>query len=179
MKNIWIKTIAILEVIGGIVGILFMFYGAVASGFEFGFMLVGPISLGIFILSLVAGILLWKGKERGRKASIVVQFIQLPKLMSPALIFMYSFGFDLFPHITLVKDFSNVGIQFRVLADGQLFVNSAGAPLLLGISVPSIIALIKLWNYDPKELNEDSLNAYETPPSPDQYFGSNRDRDTG
>ena len=172
MKSIWIKTIAIFEIVGGVVGILFCIYSSVVSGFAFNVMIVIPISLGIFILSLVAGIFLWNGSEKGRKASMVVQVIQLPKIVSPAFIFMFSFGFDLFPHITLVKDFSNIGVQFRILADGQLFVNSEGAPFLLGFSIPAIIALVKLSNYNANLQHGDSKAVNENPPGPEEYFGS-------
>ena len=167
MQKTWIKAIAILEMVGGVVGILFCIYGSVASGFAFNVMVVIPVSFGIFILSLIAGIYLWKGREFGRKASIVVQFIQLPKFASPAFTFMFSFGFDLFAHLTLSNGFSNLGIQFRFLADGQLFLMTEGTPILLGISIPAIIALIKLQNY---RVEETMLTDEQGPPSPDEYF---------
>jgi hypothetical protein len=49
---------------------------------------IGEILVDIF--SVVAGIALWCGTSFGRKASMVVQAIQLPKIISPALIFMFS-----------------------------------------------------------------------------------------
>jgi hypothetical protein len=82
---------------------------------------------------------------------------------------MFSFGFDLFPHLTFVDGFSTIGIQFRFLADGQFFLMSEGRPILIGISIPAIIALIKLQNYR----IEDSTSAsesIETPPGPGEYF---------
>jgi len=174
MKNPWIKSIAILEIIGGIVGILFCVYESVAAGFALNVMVVLPVSLGIFILSLIASIYLWKETSFGRRASIIVQFIQLPKLISPAFTFMFSFGFDLFAHMTLVNDFSTVGVQFRVLADGQLFFMTQQTPVLLGISIPALIALLKLQNYS---IEKPNLELEQVPPSPDEYFGTEQSSD--
>ena len=170
-ETTWIRTIAVLEIVGGAVGILFMAYISIAAGFAFSAMVVVPISLGIFVLSLIAGIYLWRQQEFGRKASIVTQFIQLPKLISPAFTFTFSFGFDFFPHITFVDSFVTAGIQFRFLADGQLFINSQGFPIFLGISLPAIIALQKLWNYNPTNEGNESTICRDEPPPPDQYFG--------
>lgn len=169
MNNVWIKGISIVEIIGGVVGILFMVYVAVSSDFALNVMVIIPIGLAIFVLSLIAGVSLWRNTEFGRKVSIVVQFLQLVKVMSPAFTFMFSFGFDLFPHLTLVDGFSTIGIQFRFLADGQFFLMSEGRPIFIGVSIPAIIALIKLQNYR----IEDSTSAsepIETPPGPGEYF---------
>src|SRR5262245_59111051 len=81
----WRKTIAVLEIIGGVTGL-----GSVAVVAsqrqpvwpEVG---LGAALLGIFSLSLVAGILLWRDTRTGRLASMIVQLIQLPKLLTGKL----------------------------------------------------------------------------------------------
>jgi hypothetical protein len=132
----WIRTIAVFEMVGGTVGILFMLYVGLTTSFAWSALFVLPVVLLIFSFSFIAGLYLWRGTEFGRKSSIVVQLIQLPKLMSPFLVFSFSFGFDLFPHLSIMSGFSNVGIQFRVLADGQLFINSSVDGILLGSVFP-------------------------------------------
>jgi hypothetical protein len=173
-NSTWFKIIAVLEMVGGGVGILFVLYSTVARGFALSTLEIAPIMIAIFVLSLIAGILLWKGNETGRKASIVVQFIQVSKFASPALIFMFSFGFDLFPHLTLTGDYSNAGIQFRFLSDGQLFLNPEGAPFLLGISIPALIAIAKLWNYDSELQADDRASFEDKPPGPEEYTDLHR-----
>lgn len=166
MEKIWINIIAVLEIIGGIVGILFIVYASVVSGFAFNVMIIVPISLGIFSLSLVAGVYLWIGHEFGRKASIIIQWIQLPKISLSAITFMFSFGLDAFAHVTFMDDVANLGMQFRLFADGQLFFMTEETPILFGISLPAAFALIKLQNY--KIENNDS----QEPPGPDEFFGN-------
>src|SRR5436309_3080870 len=100
----WIKTIAVLEMVGGVVGVLFMVYVAMSSEFAVPVIFVGSFSSAIFVLSMLAGSWLWQGQRRGRTASIVIQCIQLPKVISGPLIFMFSFGFDVFAHVTLLQN---------------------------------------------------------------------------
>jgi hypothetical protein len=174
-KRIWIRIIAAFEIVGGIVGTLFMIYAAVAAGFAFKVMVIIPIALAIFILSLIAGIYLWKGAEFGRKASIVIQFIQLPKLMSPLLIFTFSFGADVFSHVTFFGEAYAVGLQFRFLSDSQLFVNTDPGFVLFGFSLPAVVALVTLWNYRPA-IPED-LTGELNPPEPNEYFTNTSGRE--
>jgi hypothetical protein len=167
--NRWLKAIAILEMIGGVVGILYCPYMIFTSQFVLSTLVIIALFFVIYLTSLLAGIYLWKGTKFGRTASIVVQIIQLPKFISPALIFMFSFGFDLFVHLTVSSGFSKVGVEFRFLADSQLFFANEGAPILIGISIPAAIALVKLHSYDPeKPVREGQIQ--QGPPSPDKYL---------
>lgn len=164
----WLKCIAVLEMIGGAVGILYCPYMLIMSGLRLDALIIISLFLLIYILSLTAGIYLWKGTRFGRIASIVVQFLQLPKIISPIASITFSFGFDLYPHLTIIDGFSAVGFQFRFLADGQLFFNSGGAPLLLGFSIPAAVALVKLRNFDPDGIEVAGIFE-QLPPSPDEY----------
>jgi len=83
--------------------------------------------------------------------------------------FMFSFGFDVFAHMTFMNSFATAGIEFRFLSDGQLFLGKESAPVLLGFSLPAMIALIKLQNYDPYE-PQPAETLDQDPPGPDRYF---------
>lgn len=154
-------------------GILTILYVIVSSGFAAGVLYIAPIVLAIDALSLIAGIYLWKGTNLGKTASLVVQIIQLPKIVSSAIIFAFSFGFDFFVHITSYGEFSNMGFEFRLLTDNQLFFGVQNAPAGIGVSITAFIAMAVLLNYWP---NQDKPTKKETsPPSPDQYFSETDD----
>jgi len=165
----WIRTIAALEMVGGVSGILFVLYVVLVAGFSMPILVVGTVCIAISVLSLLAGSWLWQGLVRGRTTSLIVQFIQLPKLVSVPLVFTFSFGFDLFPHLTILPENVNWGIQLRFLSDSQLYINTPNAPLLLGVSIPAIIAIAKLWDYDPTLPTADIASE---PPGPEIYFGT-------
>jgi len=101
----------------------------------------------IDIFAVVAGITLWRGTSFGRKASIAVQAIQLPKIISPALIFMFTFGFDFWLHASS----SAFGFQTAFFGNNQIFIGVGvqDVPVDLGVSVTAIIALVILKKYKP------------------------------
>jgi len=169
MKFPWIRTIAVLEMIGGVFGILFLVYVALVYGITMPLVIAGSFFAAISVLSMLAGSWLWQGLPRGRTASLIIQFVQLPKVVSAPLIFMFSFGFDLFPQIGIVGHQTTWGIQFRFLADNQLFINSQESAFVLGVSIPAIIAIGKLWDYDPVSMIK--VEAME-PPGPEVYFST-------
>src|SRR5262249_43826494 len=107
-------------------------------------LIFAPIPISIYFLSLVAGVALWRDNSFGRKASIVVQAIQLPKIVSPLIIFTFSFGFDLWVHILLTRGFSSLGFEFKFLAFNQFFFNVQDAPFGLGVSIIACISLAML-----------------------------------
>lgn len=174
MNNTWLRTISIFEMIGGATGILFVLSGMALSGFAKSFLLVVPILMAIDGFSLVAGIYLWKETKFGRIASIAVQFIQLPKIASPFLVFAFSFGFDLYLSILSSGGQFTWGVQFRVPSDNQLFINMDLGQAGVGISLVSIIFLAKLLTYLPEE--PATIPSQILPPSPDQYFTGASDK---
>ncbi|MGH9930446.1 MAG: hypothetical protein ACREA9_14640 [Pyrinomonadaceae bacterium] len=91
------RLISGLELIGGVYGLVILAKQLPAFRVDVYVILLAPIAIGIYLMSLVAGVLLWREHSAGRMASIIVQMIQLPKLVSPILIFMFSFGFDFYP----------------------------------------------------------------------------------
>ena len=143
------RLIAGLELIGGTWGLVLLAKQFPAFRLEIYVILLAPIAIGIFLMSLVAGALLWRGHRAGRMASIIVQVIQLPKLVSPFLIFMFSFGFDFYPYIVATRGVSRIEADFKVLAFYNLYLNRPGMPVAFGISIPAVVFLIVLLRYKP------------------------------
>lgn len=149
MSRIWRRLISVLEIVGGVFGIILMVWELLASPVEGYAFLLAPVSYGIFILSLVAGVLLWREHRLGRIGSIIVQTIQLPKILSPFLIFNFSFGFDFYAYVQSEAGFSKVGVDVKLLAFQQLYLNIQEAPFGAGISIPAIVFLIMLLLHKP------------------------------
>lgn len=175
MNKFWLRTISLLEIIGGTCGLLFVLIGPVFQNVLAGFYTVVPFFIAINILSLAAGIYLWKGTNFGRNTSIVVQFIQLPKIVSSYLVFSFSFGFDVFLQIIAYQDSLIPGVQFRLLTDDQLFILMDPSYGGFGISIVSIIFLFKLFTYSPELDNETFTPLDADPPAPDEYFNESGD----
>ena len=151
MSQFWIRVIAILEIVGGVCGIVFQVPYLRAAPAD-RHPLIAGITFAIYLLSLVAGITLLLELPFGRIASIVIQAIELPKYMSQLLTFMFSFGFDAYPYGMLTKNAQPIfGVEFKFLAFNQLFVNVADTPVGFGISIPACAFLIMLLKYRPKQ----------------------------
>jgi len=165
--RILIRIISALEIVGGVFGIGFVIWVMLKMPFNVFSGALGVISIGIYALSLVAGIALWGGRPFGRKASIIVQTIQVPKLVSPLFTFIFSFGFDLWVHYLLAGNFATLGFEFRFLAFNQLFINLPGAPLGLGVSISAFFFLTVLFRYQP----EKTVNETAPPPPPPEDWG--------
>jgi hypothetical protein len=129
-------------------------------------LILAPIPISIYILSLVAGVALWRDNSFGRKASIVVQAIQLPKSVSPLIIFTFSFGFDIWAHILLTGEFSKLGFEFRSLADTEFLFNMQDAPFGLGVSITACIFLAMLLRHKPGRAKEAAIFPPPPPPPP-------------
>jgi hypothetical protein len=164
----WIKIISTLEIIGGVVGNLFILYFIVISGFEVAVLIIAPFACAIYTLSLAAGIYLWKKKPLGRKLSLITQLIQLPKIVSPLIVFMFSFGFDIYPYLTFKNGYSLAGLEFKLLAYNELYIDVGNAPYGFGISILSVIFLMLLYKYQPTEPLPAELEN-QMPPQPDEY----------
>lgn len=152
MNKWWLKVIASLEALGGIIGIIFvvveMFISDISNIYTIG---LGILSINVFCLSLIAGIILWKEHHLGKTLSIIVQLIQLPKIHSPIVIFLFSFGFDFYIIWTFIENFSHLGFNARFLEEHRLMVNVADAPFGIGISIMSCIFLVLLLRMPSKK----------------------------
>jgi len=107
------------------------------------------------LLSLIAGLALLRNRPLGRPASIIVQTIALPKIISSQVIFMFSFGFDLWIYFWQTAGVSNAGFQLKFLAFNQLFFNIPDAPVGFGISITSCIFLAVLLKHKRRTIVEE------------------------
>jgi hypothetical protein len=163
MSKIPIKVIAVLQIIGGIASVVFMPWTQILH-INILALPIAIIVLLINLLAVVAGIALWGETSFGRNASLAVQAIQLPKIMSAAIVFMFSFGLDVWVHASAG---GVVGIQFSIF-NNQLFLNVPDAPGALGISITSVIALVILKKYKPE-----NRPARQVPPPPPNWSEEN------
>jgi len=166
MSKTWVRIISVLEIVGGVFGIGDVIWVLLATPFNALTLILAPIPISIYILSLVAGIALWRDNLFGRKASIVVQAIQLPKIVSPLIIFTFSFGFDIWVHILFTSEFSKLGFEFRSLADNEFFFNVQDAPISLGVSITACIFLAMLLRHRPGKTEEAAILPPPPPPPP-------------
>ena len=158
------RVIAATEILGGLAGIPIAIWSFLTSPFNgFALTIFAPIIVAIYVLSIVAGVALWRGAELGRRASIVVQAIQLPKVTSSIFVFMFSFGFDLWVQIV------SLSFHLRFLAFHQLFINKPGTPFDLGVSVPALIFLALLRKHRTVAIS----NTHMPPPPPAEWIGIN------
>ena len=157
MAKVWIRIISALEIVGGVIGIVFVIWWLSTTPFNLFSLVLAPLPIGIYLLSLTAGVALWRGSSFGRNASIIVQAIQLPKITSPLVIFMFSFGFDAWVHILLAKGSANLGFELRFLAFNQFFINVRDAPIGLGVSIMACIFLSLLVRYKPRAVEEEVI----------------------
>jgi len=156
MSKIWIRIISILEIVGGLSGIAFVVWEIVATPIERHPVAIGAIALAVYVFSFIAGVALWLERPFGRFASIVVQAIQLPKYISQLIIFMFSFGFDVYVYGMLTTNAQPVfGFELKFPAFNQLLVNVPDAPVAFGISISSCVFLGVLLRFKPKRLSQD------------------------
>ena len=157
MSKICIRIISILEIIGGLSGIALVVREIMAAPTDHHPVVIGVIALAVYVFSLIAGVALWLERPFGRVASIVVQAIQLPKYISQLIIFMFSFGFDVYVYGMLTTNAQPVfGFELKFLAFNQLFVNVPDAPVGFGISISSCVFLGILLTFKPKRLSQDA-----------------------
>jgi hypothetical protein len=135
-----------LQFVGGVLSFGFIGWSLVTQPKDVGSVIIGIVELLIDITAVVAGVTLWRGTSFGRKVSLAIQAVQLPKIMSPTLVFLFSFGFDVWVH---ASPSGVAGIEFSIL-NHQLFLNVQNAPVSFGISITAIIALVILKKYQPE-----------------------------
>ena len=168
MNNIWLKIISISEIVGGGFGVLLTIYLLFVSSHNIFSFIFFPIFFAINFLCLFAGIFLWKKKPLGKTLSIITQFIHLPKLVSPALTFIFSFGIDIYPYIKFFNGKSLWGIEFKLITFYQFFINMKDAPIGFGLSIIAIVFLVILFRYNPNDLLENPIKK-DIPPTPNEY----------
>ena len=140
------KSIAVLEIVGGVCGLPSVLYRLTRQEFWLGNLALATVLVAIYLLAIFAGVMLWRDTRTGRVATIVAQLIQLPKLVTPGLTFMVSYGLDLSVLIVSSPGPSGYGISFDLRAGAHhlFLVNTTGLPVAFGLSVVSCLALATL-----------------------------------
>jgi hypothetical protein len=146
----WRRIIAALEMVGGVAGALLFIWRLTESPLSVGTLILAVIAFAVYILSAVAGIALWRGCPFGNTTSIIVQAIQVPKVLSPVFVWTFSLGFDAFLYVVQMNNGIKYGIEFKVLAFHQLFLNFTSAPFGAGLSLTALTCLMVLV-YDRRE----------------------------
>jgi hypothetical protein len=164
-----VRMIAILEMLGGVAGVGVVFWQILAAPDEDPSVTLAPVAAALYLFSFVAGLLLWGKKPFGRKASMAIQVLQVPKLMSPQIAFIFSVGCDFWVHYLWREGFTILGFELKLLAFHQIFIAEPNAPFLFGISITAPIFLAVLGRYNPNSLSS------REPPAPPVEWNTNLD----
>jgi len=167
VNRVLIRTIAVLEIVGGLSGIVFILWSLTNYSLQPLSLAIALFIVGIDVYSLAAGIALWPGTSFGRTASIIIQIIQIPKIFSSTLIFTFSFGVDLWINLLLDERFSAVGFQTSFLASNQLYLNVKTGQTGIGLSLTGATFLFILLKYKPRPAT------VTLPPPPPSGFAEN------
>ena len=136
--NFGIKLIALVEIIGGLVGIgVTLFYG-LQSELNILLMVINIVFIGLYVYSLLAGIWLWRQQHKGLINSIILQSLQIPVIAIPYFTYEFfsglsfklgiefgttmnialNYAFELGSRwgFTLLPGASNIGLNINVIA---------------------------------------------------------------
>ena len=147
MNTVLRRVLAVFEVLGGIVGpvvIVTQLSNRPPNIVDLG---VAALLCVPFLISLVAGVFLWRGTRAGRVLSVAVMVIQLPKVLSPDFAFMMSFGFDVSALATFRAGSSWFGVDIQPGAVCRFLVNGREMPVGFGVSLMSCFWLCFLIGF--------------------------------
>lgn len=142
-----LRVIAVVEVIGGIAGLILTLAHLASGGFGGGELAVGVIPALLFSLALFAGVMLWRDRPIGYHASTAVQLAQLFKIATPQFALAVSFGGDIMALWSERTDaagrsFRTAGVHSQAGSHCVTeFNRPPGAPQWFGISFISCVAL--------------------------------------
>ncbi len=148
MSVAWRRVIGALEIIGGASGLALLSWEIAQVQLNIILLIFALILFSLYILSLLAGVLLWRDHKWGRLTSIIVQAAQLPKIFTPILVFNICFGLDVYPYLMVGTtdgfSFYSIGADMKLLAFHQLHINATFPAAGLGVSIPACIFLTAL-----------------------------------
>lgn len=142
----WKTIIAAYEIIGGLLGISTVALSISSFLFNPFIAAIGIFFALLFLLSICAGVLLWKNDTRGIDLSIIAQLPQTLQLALPGL-FSYSFISGLAFSLTMAfeeidgSNSSSISLGFN--GASQLSLNSEGV-FLIGINFIAIALIMYL-----------------------------------
>lgn len=148
------KFIAIYEIIGGLLGVvivsmllykLFKAYAQFDQGVFLSTLLTCIIVLSLYIISLIAGFLLWKGQNLGNKLSLFIQALQIPNISLSGFSYIFVSGIQLALNISkgLSEDIKfNLFFYLGSKFDINLF--SKESSFLIGVNIIALLIFIYL-----------------------------------
>lgn len=142
MRTILFRLVGILEIAGGLYGVVAMLRRLLPWGSTRD-PLVGVIGLLLFGFVLVAGVLLLEGSERGAQWSRWAQLLQLPLIATP--VFSYALHSGAFVNVfTTLQSSPRLGIDWNLATQG--FSLRVGGPSVsrLGINLLALLSWLAL-----------------------------------
>lgn len=143
------RVVAVLEIAGGIIGLCLVLISMAQmgiSGMPLSLALVLALMLLLFGLSVVAGLQLLRGRRIGYTLSIIVQILQLPAIVSEAIIYKVYALIRLIPFVQLRegRDLNiNLGFDFNVLGVGfQIYLHNQVDGIILGLNVVPLLYIV-------------------------------------
>ncbi|MFK5925667.1 MAG: hypothetical protein QM483_03455 [Desulfuromusa sp.] len=112
MNRLLLQLIAILEIIGGVWGLSIMLYRMANVLDTFKFLLFMLLYLVPFIISIIAGILLFKQKTAGLTLSLVIQLLQIPYFALAGLYYSFISGVLAGIRISLLEGITHYNFNF-------------------------------------------------------------------
>jgi len=152
----WDWPIAFLEMAGGIVGVI----GAIRYG---GIFPQTPLALplfviflGLYVLSFIAGLFLWRHHPIGVKLSLVVQILLIPVFTIASLLYKFVSGLQLGFAIYSSSGFAP-GFRFLIFfgSTWQISTWARGEPFLLGVNIIAVLIILYLLGWRTMVSQED------------------------
>jgi len=146
MNNKVIKFISLIQIIGGVLGILI--------SFQFLSLHILPISLLIliiFVLSIIAGIYLWQEKNIGYWLTYIVQVLQVPYVVTNIISYSIVSGLQLAFIIVSSSQILNLNTNFWIGSNANFGIYNEVPFSALGFNIVPVIIILYLVNYQLKQ----------------------------
>lgn len=132
----WIRIIAGIEIFGGIYGAIFSIKNVFTAKEQMFFYILASI---LFVISLYAGIYLWKKTRLGLNLSIALQVFQILQFSLGSFLYLFYSGF----YIALGKAGARFMLDFGV-GSNFLFYFTKTPPELFRVNLVAVVAMIYL-----------------------------------
>ena len=155
MNNKVIKFISLIQIIGGILGILI--------SFQFLILLLLPTNLFIllvFLLSLIAGIWLWQEKKLGYLLTYIVQILQVPYIVTNVISYSIVSGLQLAFIIEFSSQILNLNTRFWIGSNANFSIFNEVPFSALGFNIVPLIIILYLVNYQLKQKRQKEDKEY-------------------
>ena len=143
--NLLLKLIAAIEIFGGSWGLVIMTYRMTHVLDNLKFVIFLSVYLIPFILSIIAGVLLWKNKAAGLNLSLVVQLLQIPYFALNGLYYSYISGLLLGIRISFLEGMKNFNFNFSLGGYCQVQTGLPPTITAFGINIFAVIVFVFLF----------------------------------